>query len=292
MKAAEFDYRRPDTLEEALRELASAEDAKVLAGGQSLIPMLNMRLSRPASLIDIGAIDGLAEIISTEDGLRIGAMARQRDVECSHLVAERCPLLVDALGLVAHPQIRNQGTVCGSLAHADPAAELPAAMLALDAVLQVAGPHGTRSIPAHEFFVSYLTTALGPGEILTAVEVPATVSSLAGWACHEISLRPGDFPLCGAAAALARSTAGTLSDVRLALYGVADRPLRATASEDLLNGNQPTGELLEAAAELAARDLSPMSDIHASSAYRRRLARVIARRTLEQAIRRGAARAI
>jgi CO/xanthine dehydrogenase FAD-binding subunit len=288
VKAPSFEYDRVTTVQAAVSRLAANPDAKLLAGGQSLVPLLNMRLSRPTALIDLGSLTELQEIIPVHGGIRLGAMVRQREAELSAVVADACPLLVEALRLVAHPQIRNQGTIGGSLAHADPAAELPAAVLALDGVLHATGPEGERTIAAHDFFQSYLTTALDVSEVLTDVTLPVQ-GPQSRWSCREVTRRPGDFPLCGAATVLRLDQRGRLADVRVALFGVADRPVRATASEAELEGAEPTDDVLAAAAAAASAGLSPMSDIHATATYRRRLAAVMVRRTLAEALGRGGA---
>lgn len=288
MKPAEFDYVRATSLDDAVAALDSDEDAKLLAGGQSLVPMLNMRLVRPSVVVDLRRVEGLDGITRTDTTLRIGAMVTQRDAETSPTVGTACPLLVEALCLVAHPQIRNRGTIGGSLAHADPAAELPAVVLLLDGVLRVHGRGGERSIPAAEFFRSYLTTALEPGEILTAVELPVATPR-SGSACLEVTRRPGDFPLCGAACHVELGDDGTLTDARLALFGVADRPVRATAAEERLRGARPDERLVAVAAETAVGDLTPRGDLHASPAYRHHLTQVVARRCMAAAV--GRARA-
>lgn len=290
MKPAEFDYVRATSLDEAVSALDSDEDAKLLAGGQSLVPMLNMRLVRPSLMVDLGRVDGLTGSTRVDGNLRIGAMTTQRDTATSGTVADSCPLLVEALGLVAHPQIRNRGTVGGSAAHADPAAELPAVVLLLDGVLHVHGGSGDRSIPAADFFQSYLTTALEQGEILTAIELPV-MARRAGFACQELTRRPGDFPLCGAACYVEFDEHGALLDARVAMFGVADRPVRASAAEELLRGERPDARALAAAAAATARELSPTGDMHASPEYRRHLAEVVARRVLTTAVERGRAHA-
>jgi carbon-monoxide dehydrogenase medium subunit len=283
MKPPEFEFERPASLDDAIAALRAGEDAKLLAGGQSLVPLLNMRLVRPRVLVDIGRIDGLRGITRSNGTLRIGAMTTQREAEHSPEVAEACPLLAQALGYVGHPQIRNRGTVGGSLAHADPAAELPAVTVALDGTFHARGPNGDRTIAAGEFFHSHLTTELEPDEILTAVELPATAG---GWDCQEITRRPGDFPLCGAACHV-QLDGGSIADIRLALFGVADRPVRASATEERLRGERPEPGLIAEAARAAAGDVSRGGDVHASPAYRRHLAQVIARRTIEGALARG-----
>ncbi|MGH2945158.1 MAG: FAD binding domain-containing protein [Solirubrobacteraceae bacterium] len=290
MKPPEFEYVRPASLDDAITALRSGEEAKLLAGGQSLVPLLNMRFVHPRVLVDITRIAGLRSIARVNGTLRIGATATQREAEISPAVADACPLLAQALGFVGHPQIRNRGTVGGSLAHADPAAELPAVVLLLDGVVHARGGGGERAIPAVEFFRSHLTTALEPDEVLTAVELPVSAPG-AGWDCTEITRRPGDFPLCGAACQVELGRDGAFTDVRLGLYGVADRPIRAVAAEDRLRGEQPEPRLVAEAAKAATGDVSCAGDMHASPAYRRHLAEVIARRTIEAAVQRGNARA-
>jgi aerobic carbon-monoxide dehydrogenase medium subunit len=290
MKPPEFEYVRPASLDDAIAALRSREEAKVLAGGQSLVPLLNMRLVRPRLLVDIARIEELRGMARVNGTLRIGATATQRETEVSSAVADACPLLAQALGFVAHPQIRNRGTIGGSLAHADRAAELPAVVLLLDGVVHARGGGGERAIPAAEFFRSHLTTALEPDEVLTAVELPVSAPG-AGWDCTEITRRPGDFPLCGAACQVELGGDGAFTDVRLGLYGVADRPIRAVAAEDRLRGERPEPRLIAEAAKAATADVSRGGDMHASPEYRRHLAEVIARRTIEAAVERGKARA-
>jgi CO/xanthine dehydrogenase FAD-binding subunit len=280
MKAPDFAYVRPTSLDDAIAALRSGEDVKLLAGGQSLVPLLNMRLVRPRVLVDLARVEELSAIARRNGALRIGAMVTQREAETSPAVRDGCPLLVRALELVAHPPIRNRGTVGGSLAHADPAAELPAAVLLLGGSIHVRGAAGERTIAAEEFFKGYLTTALEPDEVLIAVELP--VVNAAGWDFRELTRRPGDFPLAGAAS-LVEPGGG----VRLVLYGVADRPVRAHAAEALLAG----GASVAQAAAAAARDLDPPGNLHATPDYRRHLAEVLARRSLEAAIEMGGARA-
>jgi carbon-monoxide dehydrogenase medium subunit len=286
MKPPEFDYVRPASLADAIAVLRSEEDAKLLAGGQSLVPLLNMRLVRPRVVVDLARLTELQGIGPVDGTLRIGAMVTQREAETSPAIADGCPLLVEALGLVAHPPIRNRGTIGGSLAHADPAAELPAVVLLLDGVLHATGGGGERAIPAAQFFRSYLTTALEPDEVLTAVDLPLPAPA-AGWACREITRRPGDFPLCGAACLLEIDSDGALADMRLALYGAADRPVRAHAAEERLRGERAEAQLLAEAAAMAARDLEPVGNLQGSPAYRRHLAEVVARRTMEAALAKG-----
>ncbi len=284
MKPPPFEYAAPTTLEDALALLREhGGDAKVLAGGQSLVPLLNMRLARPAVIVDLNRLPGLDYVRQVDGWLAIGAMTRQRAIERSDLARERQPLLHAATRLIAHPQIRNRGTVGGSLAHADPAAEYPAVALALDAELRVAGPAGERAIPARNFFQTYLTTALDVTEIVTEVRFP-TLPQGAGWSFLELSRRHGDFALAGAAVTLSLSSSGMLDGARIALFGVGATPLRATAAEALLTGETPGDALFTHAAQ-AARDAveEPLSDVHASAEYRRHLAGVLTRRALTEA---------
>jgi CO/xanthine dehydrogenase FAD-binding subunit len=283
MKPAPFEYHRPERVEEALALLAShGWDAKLLAGGQSLVPAMNFRLAQPAVLVDLNRIPGLDYIAERGGALRIGTMARQRAAERSELVALRAPLLAEALPFVAHPQVRNRGTVGGSVAHADPAAELPAVMLALGARFHLAGPGGARAVEADGFFTGLFSTVLEPEEMLLEVEVPAR-GPAEGWAFDEISRRHGDFALAGLAAWVALGEDGRCSGARIALLGVGSGPVLARAAADVLVARDATDEGIRAAAAAAAAEIEPPSDIHASAAYRRRLVEVLVRRTLPRA---------
>lgn len=285
MKPAPFEYFSPATLDEAVGLLAEhGGDAKPLAGGQSLIPAMNFRLATPAVLIDLNRVTALAHVTSTDEGLTIGAMTRHREVERSRDVATRAPLLSAAMPFVAHAAIRTRGTIGGSLAHADPAAELPAVMLALDASVTLQGVSGSRTVSARDFFIGLFTTMLEPGELVTAVSVPA-MRSRSGVAFDEISRRHGDFALAGAAANVTLDADGRCESVRVAFLGLADRPVIAESASRLLTGHVPTPEAIRAAADqAAAHDIDPTSDVHASSRYRRQLAAVLTRRVLERAI--------
>ncbi len=290
MKPAPFDYHRPDTLEEALAILArSGGDAKALAGGQSLVPAMTFRLARPAVLVDLNRIASLAYLTESPDGwLRIGAMTRQRAAERSPAVARGAPLLFEALPWIAHPQIRNRGTVGGSLAHADPAAELPAVMVALDARFVLTGPSGARTVPAREFYTGLLSTALAPDELLTEVQVPPRPPG-AGEAFVELARRHGDFALVGVAVRVVLDPSGTCASARIALLSVGDGPVLASRAMAVLTGSALDQDRLDEAAGAAAdSDIDPPGDIHASPAYRRRLARVLVRRALAQAAERAA----
>ncbi len=286
MKPAPFEYIAAGSLEEAIGALAECDgEAKVIAGGQSLVPLLNMRLARPSLLVDVNRIGGLSGIAEHDGWLEIGALTRQRDVELSPLVAERQPLLRAATRYIAHPQIRNRGTVGGSLAHADPAAEYPAVAVALGAEFDVRGPSGQRTVGADEFFVTYLTTCLEPAEILTRVRFPVLPAG-AGWGFVEFARRAGDFALAGAAVTL-ETDAGHITNPRVTLFGVGPTPLRATAAEEVLAGERPSEQLAEAAAQKAREQVEePLSDVHATAEYRKHLAGVMARRAIAQAIER------
>jgi len=290
MKPPSFEYAAPKTVDEAVALLRQHEgDAKILAGGQSLMPLLNMRLARPGLLVDVARIDGLDYIREVDGGLAIGAMARQRSVEHSQLVQRRFPLLHTAIRHIAHPQNRNQGTVGGSLAHADPAAELPAVALALDAELRAFGPAGERRIKAADFFVTYLTTALEPTEVLTEVRFPQ-LPPRTGWSFVELARRHGDFALTGVVARLGVDNGGRCSAAQLVLFGVGATPVRARRAEQALAGEKLETPLFEQAGRMASEEIEePLSDVHASAAYRRDLARVLTRRALTEAASRAAA---
>jgi aerobic carbon-monoxide dehydrogenase medium subunit len=286
MKPAPFEYFQPRSVDEALALLAEhGSDAKPLAGGQSLIPAMNFRLATPSVLIDLNALNDLA-YISDGDSLRLGGMTRQRAVERSGVVAKNAPLLAETMPFIAHAAIRTRGTVGGSLAHADPAAELPAVMLALNARLTVQSRTGSRSIPADDFFVGLFATALQPGELLTAVDIPKTMDRT-GYAFQEISRRHGDFALVGVAAAVTLDANRRCIDARIALLSVGDRPMLAGHAAAVLKGQEPSMDAIAAAAHAAAhQDIDPPSDIHASAAYRRQLANVLTRRVLTRAFQR------
>jgi aerobic carbon-monoxide dehydrogenase medium subunit len=286
VKPAPFEYHRPESLDQAVALLAEhGWDAKLLAGGQSLIPAMNFRLAQPAVLIDLNRIPELDGIDESDGALRIGAMARQAAAERSAIVASRAPLLAEALPQVAHAQIRNRGTVGGSVAHADPAAELPAVMVALEAAFRVRGPSGERTIAAEAFFTSLFATALEPEEILTAIHLPA-LPPRSGSAFLELSRRHGDFALAGVAASLVLDEAGRCAAVRIALLGVGDGPVLARRAAAVLEGADPTAEAIAEAAEVACGEVDTSGDIHASAEYRRHLVGVLVRRALPVAVQR------
>ncbi|MFQ5417244.1 MAG: FAD binding domain-containing protein [Myxococcota bacterium] len=287
MKPPSFEYAAPATVDEAVALLARhGGEAKLLAGGQSLMPLLNMRFARPSAVIDLNKVAGLDEIHEEKGRLVIGAMVTKRAIERSALVERRQPLLHAATRWIAHPQIRNRGTIGGSMAQADPAAEYPAVAVALGAELRAVGPRGERSITAADFFVSYLTTALDEDEVLTEVRVPV-LPEKTGWSIQEVARRHGDFASVGAAITLAQDASGRCREVRIVLFGVGPTPLRVTAAEQALAGEAP-GEALFAAAAKKVHDQidEPISDVHASAEYRRHLAGVLTRRGLSEAAQR------
>jgi carbon-monoxide dehydrogenase medium subunit len=288
MKPAPFRYARPSTLPEAIALLADAPDErKLLAGGQSLVPMLNMRLVRPAVLVDVSHLRELTGIaVAGDGGLRIGALTRHAELMASPLVRARAPLLAEAARHVGHAAIRNQGTLGGSLAHADPAAELPAALVALDARVEVTGPGGARIMGAEDFFRGLMSTALAPEEILTAVEVPPAAPG--GWGFVEMARRPGDFALAGIVVVLGRPLTPPSPPLggeggRVVGFGVGDRPMRLRGAERELGGGAMDAEAAARAGAAAARDCDPPSDVHGSAEYRRHLAGVLTERALLQA---------
>lgn len=282
MKPPPFDYVAAQSVEDAVERLAAADGAaKVLAGGQSLMPMLNFRLLAPDLLIDIGRIEGLRVIEAAPGGVRIGAGARHREIAEHPLLRDRFPILAETMAHVAHMAIRNRGTVGGSLAHADPAAEWPMLAVLLDAVLTVVGPAGARETAAADFFEAPLTTALEEDELLTAIFLPDLPQG-AGMGFIETARRAGDFALAGAGALLAVED-GVVAAARLAMLGVHDVPLRAEAAEATLVGKPYDDAARDGAAEAAAAAISPMDDLHASADFRRHLAGVMAARALDQA---------
>jgi len=289
MKPAPFEYHRPHTLDEALSLLAEhGLDAKPLAGGQSLIPAMNFRLATPSVLVDLNGLAELSYITEVTGDVRLGGMTRQRAVERSSLAASRFPLIAETMPHIAHPAIRNRGTIGGSLAHADPAAELPAVMLALNATFTLRRQAGFRDVAASDFFVGLFSTALEPGELLSEIRIPP-VAARSGFAFEEVSRRHGDFALAGVAAAVQLDEAGRCARARIALFGVGDRPMLAAEASKALEGQPPSAESIRAAANAAATsDIDPPGDIHASARYRRQLANVLTRRALKRAFDRAA----
>jgi aerobic carbon-monoxide dehydrogenase medium subunit len=286
LKPAPFDYVAPRTVAEAVDHLARhGGDARVLAGGQSLVRLMNTRLATPAVIVDINRVEGLDAIAAENGAIRIGATARQRAAELHDLVRSGASLFAQAGAHVAHPSVRRRGTVVGSIAFADPSAELPAALLALDGEAVVAGPDGERAVAAADLFAGAFRTSLGAGELITAVRVPRAGDGdgPTGSAWTEVSRRHGDLPVCGAGAVVSLGDDGTIARARIALCGVGDTPVRATAVEEALAGAEPSEDAIAAAADRAARDLDPPSDPHGSAAYRRHLAVVMTRRAVSEA---------
>jgi aerobic carbon-monoxide dehydrogenase medium subunit len=282
MKLPPVAYEAPSTASEAVELLAEHLDqASVLAGGQSLIPLLALRLARPAVLIDINGVDELSGVSANDGWVTIGAMTREYVAEDSAAIAESVPLLAAALPLIGHEAIRSRGTIGGSMAHADPAAELPAVARALDAEFVVRGKAGERVIPAAEWFEGYLTTSRGADELLVEVRFPAAGPGT-GISFQEVARRHGDFAIVGLAASLTLS-GGVISDARLAFAGMSDVPVRAGNAEDLLVGEGPSAELFGEAARRATDDIDPPADLHGSSAYRKKIAAALVRRGLRAA---------
>jgi aerobic carbon-monoxide dehydrogenase medium subunit len=279
LKSADFQYHRPRRISEALSLLKEfGEESKILAGGQSLMPLMNFRLAQPAHLIDINFIDGVDYTRSDKGVLRIGCLARQSRLLDSPMVRERCPLLAQALTYVGYEQIRNRGTLCGSLAHADPAAELPAVLLALDGFVTVGNLTTKREVAARDFFKSYLTTALSSDEMVLEASIPETPPG-AGFSFTEFARRFGDFAIVGVVVLLVRDQE-KIADARIALTGVGDKPWREPGVERMLVGQKPSTDLFgKIGVEIATR-INPGSDIHASESYRRSLATVLTRRAL------------
>ena len=285
MKPAPFEYHAPTTVAEAVDLLARhGDDAKPLAGGQSLVPMLALRLARFEHLVDLNRVDGLRGVERVNGTLRVGAMTTQATIEHDPDVARDVPLLAAATPLIGHFQIRNRGTVGGSLAHADPASEYPAVALALDARFDVATSTGSREIAAAEFFEGTWQTALGSDELLAAIRFPVW-DGRCGFACDEVARRHGDFALAGAVAAVELDGSANVTRAGIALFGMGPAPVRAHDAERALVGTRPTTEdELRELGELAARDTEPVDDVHASASYRRRVGAHLVGRTLRDAI--------
>jgi len=286
MKPAPFDYDDPRTVDEALDLLARhGDECKVLAGGQSLVPLMNFRLARPGRLIDINGVNELSGIRREGGTLVVGAMTRHSEVERSNVIAESWPLLHEAIGWVGHAQIRNRGTVGGSVAHADPAAELPAAFAALEARFQLRSKRGSRALGWQQFFVAEFTTALAPDELVTSVEVPAQ-DPATGSAFVEFARRHGDFALGGAAVTIRLGRDGRCENATIALLSAGPAPVRAGAAEEHLRGAKLGEAAIQAAAAEAVAGLHPTSDLHGSTEYRVSLLRTMTERALAKAAQR------
>ena len=289
MKPAAFDYHRADNLQHACELLSSSgDDSKILAGGQSLIAMMNFRLARPKVLIDVSNIADGNQVLDEDGGIRIRATTVQRFVENSASVQQRFPLLCNAIEHVAHFQIRNKGTIGGNLVNADPASELPAMSLAFDAEFDIISVAGRRTVPASEFFVTYYTTVVAPNEVLSSIRF-AEPPKNSGWGFHEVARRAGDYALAGSSAIVTLDAAGKCTRARIALFGVAATPVRAKAAEDVLIGQTYSEDLLKASARNVQSVLDPESDVHVTADYRRSVAEVLTVRALDDAFRRAKA---
>ena len=275
MIPARFDYEVADSVEHAVELLGSREDAKVLAGGHSLLPVMRLRFVRPALLVDIGRLGDLSYVRDAGDRLAIGALSRHHDVNTEPLLKEHCPIVAYAAGQIGDPQVRHRGTIGGSVAHGDPASDLPTVLVALDAELVVQGPEGERTVPAGEFFHGPFATALGPQEVLTEVRVPKQTSRV-GWSYCKFTRRAQDWATVGVAALVRRNGD---AEAAIALTSMGPTPVRARAAEEAFRSGG-----VDAAAAAADRDADPPTDTAASAEYRRELARVLTRRALEEAI--------
>jgi aerobic carbon-monoxide dehydrogenase medium subunit len=282
MKPAPFDYDRPTDIEAVLTILAEDGDARILAGGQSLLPMMNFRIAQPSRLIDINRIPGLDYIRDAGGHIAIGALARHNSVKSANLIGEHAPLVAAAYDWIAHHAVRNRGTLCGNLCHADPASEMPAVMQVLNAEMVVRSAKAQRAIPATAFFTSIYETALAPSEMLVEVRIPKAEPGT-GWGFEEVSMRRGDFAWATVAATL-RLSAGRLVDVRIALAGVGERALRVGTAETALNGQKPGDALFAQVANAAASAINPPETVSVSADYRRDLVRALLPRVLKAAV--------
>ena len=286
MIAQDFDYIVPNSLSEAVNLLQKrGAGAKILAGGHSLIPMMKLRLATPERLIDIGHIPELSYIRDDDELLRIGALTTNHAIESSELLQRRCTTLAEAASTIGDVQVRNKGTIGGSLAHGDPAADYPAGILALDATIVAFGPNGERKIPASEFFVDMLTTALEPNELVREIQIPAK-KGRTGSAYLKMAQNASGFALCGASAVVELDSSGAFARIAVGITGVGSRAFRAAETERVLQGAKPTADVLRRACEHASDGVTALEDIHASAEYRLDLARIYARRAIERAIER------
>jgi CO/xanthine dehydrogenase FAD-binding subunit len=286
MKPAPFEYHAPDSLEQALELLEKHRDAaKLLAGGQSLVPAMNFRVAQPSMLIDLNRLKELA-YVHEDECLLIGAMTSERTLEFDKLIAKRSPLLHEAVPNIAHPQIRNRGTIGGSIVNADPAAELPVLMLALDARLKALSISGERWIDAKDFFVGMFTTALEPNEVLTEIEVPI-LQERTGWSFMEVAPRAGDYALMGVAVLVTLDDNGNCQQSKIVYLNAGDGPVDAKEAAQLLAGERVDEKLIGAAAALASeKEINPFGNVHASAEFQRHLAKVLTRKALRQAVER------
>jgi len=287
MKPAPFEYHVPDSIEQALDLMSQhADDAKILAGGQSLVPAMNFRIAQPSMLIDLNRIAELNYIREDGNVIRVGAMTRERQVEFDKSIEKRTPLLHEAAPNIAHPQIRNRGTIGGSIVNADPAAELPVLMLALDARLKAQKTSGERWIDAKDFFIGMFTTALEPDEILVEIELPF-MAPRTGWSFMEVAPRAGDYALMGVAAQVTLDVKGVCNNAKLVYLNAGDGPVDAKDAAQSLVGEKLDDKRIESAASIASeKDITPYGNIHASPEFQKHLANVLTRKTLKQAIQR------
>mgnify|MGYP006291223699 CR=1 FL=1 len=282
MKPASFDYQQPDTIDEAVDALANGQgQTTLLAGGQSLIPTMNARLAAPDTVVDINGLDQLDYVREGNGKVAIGALTRQSTAENSEIVAEKCPLLAEALTHVGHKPIRHRGTIGGNLAHADPNSELTVVSLVRDAIFEIQSPDGDRTIPAEDFFIGHMTTDMGPEELLTEVRFPVWPDGY-GWAFEEMAPRKGDYAIAGVAAMLEIEN-GVCTDGRLGYTAVSDRPLRVPEAEEALIDQPPTEDTFVGVGETARTQIDPPSDFHGSSGYRKNLVKSLTDRALTRA---------
>jgi carbon-monoxide dehydrogenase medium subunit len=289
MKPPPFSYHDPKTVSEVVGLLSTLENAKLLAGGQSLMPMLNFRFVQPDHIIDLNRVEGLSYIRDTVEGMEVGAMTRQRDLEFSDLVARKFPLMHEAIRSIGHRQTRNRGTIGGSLCHLDPSAELVSCAMTLDATVVVTGPEGQRDIAFADFPVAYLTSAVEPDEVLTAIRFPAWPAGH-GHAFVEFARRHGDFAIVSAAVLLTVDGAGRITRAAVTLGGMGIAPVRASELEQALIGRAPDAAFLREACE-SCRGFAALDDVHAPASYRQHLATVMSRRALEKAYARATGKA-
>jgi CO/xanthine dehydrogenase FAD-binding subunit len=287
MKPAPFEYHAPESLEEALNSMKQyAGEAKILAGGQSLVPAMNFRVVQPSILIDLNRVSELSYVHEEGGVIRVGSMARERHLEFDSSIARRTPLLHEAVPFIAHPQIRNRGTLGGSLVHADPAAELPVLMLALNARLKAKSVSGERWIDAQDFFVGMFTTALEPDEILVEIELPFSPPRT-GWSFMEVAPRAGDYALMGVAALVTLDKAGKCQQAKLVYLNAGEGPMDAKDAAKSLEGEILNDKLFDSAAALASeKEINPFGNIHTSPEFQRHLAKVLTKQALTQAVQR------
>ena len=287
MKPASFDYYAPNSMDQALELMREyGDEAKILAGGQSLVPAMNFRIVQPAVLVDINRVPEMGYIREEDGVLRVGAMTRERQLEFDPMIAQRTPLLAEALPFIAHPQIRNRGTLGGSLVNADPAAELPVLMLALNARLKARNAVSERWIEARDFFLGMFTTALEADEILVDIELPF-MSPGTGWSFMEVAPRAGDYALMGVATLVSLDENGTCKRAKLIYLNAGDGPIDAKEASQSLEGEKVSNNLIESAAALASeKEITPYGNVHTSPEFQRHLANVLTKKTLKQALQR------